>query len=33
MKNKKLRITEKDFLIANLRASRAEEIEKYGNRY
>lgn len=30
MKNKKLRITEKDFLLANRRASRAEEIEKYG---
>ena len=29
MKNKKLRITEKDFLLANRRASRAEEIEKY----
>ncbi len=30
MRNKKLRITEKDFLLANRRASRAEEIEKYG---
>ena len=30
MKNKKLRITEKDFLLANRRASRAEEIERYG---
>ena len=30
MKNKKLRITEKDFLLANRRASRVEEIEKYG---
>lgn len=30
MKNKKLRITEKVFLLANRRASRAEEIEKYG---
>ncbi len=30
MKNKKLRITEKDFLLANRKASRAEEIEKYG---
>lgn len=30
MKNKQLRITEKDFLLANRRASRAEEIEKYG---
>ena len=30
MKNKKLRITEKDFLLANRRAARAEEIEKYG---
>lgn len=30
MKNKKLRITQKDFLLANRRASRAEEIEKYG---
>lgn len=30
MKNKKLWITEKDFLLANRRASRAEEIEKYG---
>lgn len=30
MKNKKLRITEKDFLLANRRASRAEGIEKYG---
>ena len=30
MKNKKLRITEKDFLLANRRASREEEIEKYG---
>ncbi len=30
MKNNKLRITEKDFLLANRRASRAEEIEKYG---
>lgn len=30
MKNKKLRITEKDFLLANRRASRTEEIEKYG---
>ena len=30
MKNKKLRITEKDFLLAHRRASRAEEIEKYG---
>ena len=29
MKNKKLRITEKDFLLANRRASRTEEIEKY----
>ena len=30
MKNKKLRITEKDFLLANRRASRVEEIENYG---
>ncbi len=30
MKNKKLRITEKVFLLANRRASRTEEIEKYG---
>lgn len=30
MRNKKLRITEKDFLLANRRASRAEEIERYG---
>ena len=30
MKNKKLRITEKDFLLANRRASRTEEIERYG---
>ena len=30
MKNRKLRITEKDFLLANRKASRAEEIEKYG---
>lgn len=30
MRNKKLRITEKDFLLANRRASRTEEIEKYG---
>ena len=30
MKNKKLRITEKDFLLANHRTSRIEEIEKYG---
>ena len=30
MKNKKLRITEKDFLLANRMASRAEEIVKYG---
>lgn len=30
MKNKKLRITEKDFLLANRKASRAEEIERYG---
>lgn len=30
MKNKKLRITERDFLLANRKASRAEEIEKYG---
>ena len=30
MKNKKLRITEKDFLLANRRASREEEIERYG---
>ena len=30
MKNKKLRITEKDFLLANRRASRVEEIERYG---
>lgn len=30
MKDKKLRITEKDFLLANRRASRTEEIEKYG---
>lgn len=30
MKNRKLRITEKDFLLANRRASRAEEIERYG---
>ena len=29
MKNKKLRFTEKDFLLANRRASRTEEIEKY----
>lgn len=30
MKNKKLRITEKDFLLANRRALRIEEIERYG---
>lgn len=30
MRNKKMRITEKDFLLANRRASRAEEIERYG---
>lgn len=30
MRNKKLRITEKDFLLANRRASRAEEIGLYG---
>ena len=30
MKNRKLRITEKDFLLANRRASRAEEIERHG---
>lgn len=30
MKNRKLRITEKDFLLANRRASRAEEIERFG---
>ena len=30
MKNRKLRITEKDFLLANRRASSAEEIEKCG---
>lgn len=30
MRNKKLRITEKDFLLANRRASRTEEIERYG---
>ena len=30
MKSKKLRITEKDFLLAKRRASRAEEIERYG---
>lgn len=30
MKNKKLRITENDFLLANRRASRTEEIEMYG---
>ena len=30
MKNRKLRITEKDFLLANRKASRAEEIERYG---
>ena len=30
MKNKKLRIPGKDFLLANRRASRAEEIERYG---
>ena len=29
-KNKKFRITEKDFLLANRKASREEEIEKYG---
>lgn len=29
MKQKKLRITEKDFLLANRRASRAEEIERH----
>lgn len=28
--NRKLRITEKDFLLANRRASRTEEIEQYG---
>jgi len=28
--NKKLRITQKDFLMANRRASRAEEIEAHG---
>ena len=30
MKNKLLRITEKDFLIANRRAAREEEISKHG---
>ena len=30
MKDRKLRITEKDFLLANRRASRAEEIERHG---
>lgn len=30
MKQKKMRITLKDFILANRRASRAEEIEKYG---
>ena len=31
MKNsRKMRITEKDFLLANRRASRTEEIEQYG---
>jgi hypothetical protein len=30
MKHKTLRITEKDFLLANRRASRNEEIEKFG---
>lgn len=30
MKHKPLRITEKDFLLANRRASRAEEIEAHG---
>ena len=29
-KQKKLRITEKDFLLANRRAARMEEIEAYG---
>lgn len=29
-KNKKFRITEKDFLLANRKASREEEIAKYG---
>lgn len=29
-KNKKLRITEKDFLLANRRAARMEEIEAHG---
>lgn len=30
MKNRKLRITEKDFMLANRRASRMEELEKFG---
>lgn len=30
MKHKKMRITEKDFLLANRRAARAEEIEAHG---
>lgn len=30
MKKKKMRITLADFILANRRASRAEEIEKYG---
>ena len=30
MKNKKLRITQKDFLLANRRAARLEEIEAHG---
>ena len=30
MKKKKMRITLTDFILANRRASRAEEIEKYG---
>lgn len=30
MKNKKLRITESDFMLANRRAARLEEIEAHG---
>ncbi len=31
MKQKKLRITQKDFILANRRASRMEEIERHGH--
>ena len=31
MRQKKLRITEKDFILANRRAARTEEIERHGH--